>query len=262
MRLNGRVAIVTGSGSGIGRSIALAFAKEGANVVICDLKQEAATSVLKEVKEYCLNGIEVKADISKEDDVRRLVHAVIDKYGKIDILVNNAGINRPCLLEETTADIWNSVMNVNLKGVLLCSNMFAKIMIEQKSGNIISIASMAGHVPYSLGNIYSASKAGVIMLTRQMALEWGKYNIRANSISPGLIRTPATEKRYLDPAQYTKRVEIVPIRRIGTPEDIAKAAVFLASDDSAYITGQDIGVDGGLRQAVSQLIPGRESQHD
>ncbi len=260
MKLKDQIAIITGAGRGIGRSIAIAFAKEGANIVICDINEEDANSVLKEVKGHSVDGIIIKADISRGDEVKRLIDATVNKFKEINVLVNNAGIIHPSPLEETSEEIWDKVVNVNLKGVFLCSTMAGKVMIRQKKGNIISIASGAGHAPDPQGSAYSVTKSGVKMLMKQIAVEWGKYNIRANSISPGFIRTPLTERNYRDPEMLRRRIEIVPIKKIGSPEDIANLAVFLASDESSYITGEDIAVDGGFLQTVFQQLPKRASR--
>lgn len=259
MKLKDRVAIITGSGSGIGRSIALAFAREGAEVVVTDINQESCQEVLAEVKKYSPGSMTMKADVSRGDEVNKLVELTLDKYKKIDILVNNAGTGSVHFLEDTPEEEWDRIMSIDLKGVFLFSKMVGNVMIRQKRGNIINIASTSGHSPHPQGNAYSVAKAGVKMLTRLAALEWGGYNIRVNSISPGFVRTPGTEIVYSDPERYRKRAGVIPIKKIGTPEDIAKAALFLASDDSSYIHGADIVIDGGFLTTLYQQIPLRPS---
>lgn len=256
MKLKDQVAIVTGSSSGIGQSIALAFAKEGANVVITSRNKESCFKVLDSMKEaYGSDGLAIETDISKGEQIKALIHATMDKYGKIDILVNNAGTATVGPLEETTEDTWDRVMGVDLRGAFLCSMAAGKIMIKQQRGNIINIASTAAQEPMLQGNAYNIAKAGVRMLTRLIAVEWGKHNIRANCISPGFIRTPMTAKNYSNPEHYRKRVEIVPLKRIGTPEDVANLALFLASGESAYINGEEIVIDGGFLHTVFQQVP-------
>jgi NAD(P)-dependent dehydrogenase (short-subunit alcohol dehydrogenase family) len=259
MKLKDQTAIITGSGSGIGRSIALAFAREGADVVVTDIQEENCFKVLAEVAKYSANSLAMKVDVTKGGEIERLARATLDKYKKIDILVNNAGTGAAYNLEDTPEEDWDRIMGINLKGVFLCSQQVGKIMIQQKKGNIINIASISAHTPIPQGNAYSVTKAGVRMLTRLAALEWGKYNIRVNSISPGLIRTPLTENVYADPEQYRQRSELVPMKRIGTSEDVARLALFLASEDSSYIHGEDIVIDGGLLTTVYQQVPGRAS---
>jgi NAD(P)-dependent dehydrogenase (short-subunit alcohol dehydrogenase family) len=259
MKLKNQAAIITGSGSGIGRAIAIAFAREGADVVVADIHEENCFKVLAEVKKYSPNSLALKVDVSKGNEVEGLVRTTWEKYRKIDILVNNAGTGAPYNLEDTPEEDWDRIMGINLKGVFLSSQRAGKIMIQQKKGNIINIASISAHTPIPQGNAYSMAKAGVTMLTRLAALEWGKYNIRVNSISPGLIRTPLTENVYADPEQYKQRSELVPLKRIGTSEDVAKLALFLASEDSSYIHGEDIVIDGGLLTTVYQQVPGRAS---
>jgi NAD(P)-dependent dehydrogenase (short-subunit alcohol dehydrogenase family) len=257
MKLKDQVAIITGSGSGIGRAIAVAFARDGAQVVVTDINQEGCQEVLAEVKPYSPLSMMMKSDVSKGDEVKKLVEVTLDQYKKIDILVNNAGTGTVHFLEDTPEEDWDRIMNIDLKGVFLFSKLVGKVMIEQKHGNIINIASTSGHAPHIQGNAYSVAKAGVHMLTRLAALEWGTYNIRVNSISPGFVRTPGTEIVYGDPERYRKRAEVIPIQRIGTPEDIARLALFLASDDSAYIHGEDIVIDGGFLTTLYQQIPPR-----
>jgi NAD(P)-dependent dehydrogenase (short-subunit alcohol dehydrogenase family) len=259
MKLKNQAAIITGSGSGIGRAIAIAFAREGADVVLADIHEENCFKVLAEVNKYSAHSMAMKIDVSKGDEVEGLVRTTWEKYRKIDILVNNAGTGTAHNLEDVPEEDWDRIMGINLKGVFLCSQRVGKIMIRQKKGNIINISSISAHTPIPQGNAYSVAKTGVKMLTRLAALEWGKYNIRVNSISPGLIRTPLTENVYADPEQNRIRAELVPIRRIGSSEDVAQLALFLASEESSYIHGEDIVIDGGLLTTVYQQVPGRAS---
>jgi NAD(P)-dependent dehydrogenase (short-subunit alcohol dehydrogenase family) len=257
MKLKEKVAIVTGSGRGIGKAIASLFAKEGAHVIINDLDNNNCIEVLEEIKKYSPNSTAQQGDVSVGKDVEQIVNLAVKIYGKIDILVNNAGTGSICNLEDTTEEIWNRIIGVDLKGVFLCSSIAGKVMIEKKGGTIINIASNAAQAPIALGNAYSVAKAGVRMLTRLTALEWGKHNIRANSISPGFIRTPLTESAYADPEHARKRAELVPLKRIGTPEDVANLALFLASEESSYINGEDIVIDGGFLHTTYEQAPNK-----
>jgi len=259
MRLKGRVAIVTGAGKGIGRAIAVRFADEGALVVVNGRNVGNITMVVNEIMERGGQGVALSGDVSNLSEVKRIIKKTIEKFGRINILVNNAAIMASGPIEKIKEEDWDKVINTNLKGVFLFSQTVGREMIKARKGNIINIASIAGHQPYPLGGAYAASKSGVIIFTKQLAIEWAKYNIRANAISPGLIRTPLTESQYAHAETYEKRKTLIPLRRIGTPEDIAKVAVFLASDESSYITGQVLLVDGGLMETICQHIPGRPS---
>ena len=240
MKLKNKVAIVTGSSRGIGKAIALAFAREGANVVVNYVRSEdEAKEVVKGIEALNSTGIAIKADISESKDVENMVNKVIEKFGRIDVLVNNAGIGAH-LLKGSDIEKWDKIMDVNLKGVFLCSQAVAKVMLKQKSGNIINISSIAGIEPGLSSLYYSISKAGVIMLTKCLALELAPY-VRVNSIAPGYVKTPMMTRALSE----EEIVKSIPLGRLGTPEDIANVAIFLASSDSDYITGQVIVVDGG-----------------
>ncbi|MEM3048249.1 MAG: 3-oxoacyl-ACP reductase family protein [Candidatus Bathyarchaeia archaeon] len=245
MRLQGKVALITGAGRGIGRAIALLFAQEGAKVAINYSKSEKeALSLVEEIRRLGGVAMTVKADVSKPDEVKNMVQKVLQEYGKIDILVNNAGIviSKPFL--ETTEEIWDRTIDINLKGTYLCSKEVAPLMLGQGKGKIINIASVSGLAQRSaLGNVpYAASKAGVIGLTRSLAVNLGPY-VNVNAICPGVIETDMTASL---PAEYTRmRVEETPLKRTGKPEEVAMAALFLASEDSDFITGEVITVAGG-----------------
>lgn len=257
MKLKEKVVIVTGAGRGIGKAIAVSFAKEGAHLVINDVDQNNCFQTLEEIKTYSPNSTAKVGNVSVGIDVKQIINHAMERYGKIDILVNNAGVASICPLEDTTEEIWDRLMGVDMNGPFLCSVMAGKEMIKRKGGVIINIASNSGQAPISLGNAYSVAKAGIIMLTRLMALEWGKYNIRVNSISPGFIRTPLTESAYADPEHARRRAEIVPLKRIGTPEDVANLALFLASEESSYIHGEDIVIDGGFLHTTYEQAPNK-----
>jgi NAD(P)-dependent dehydrogenase (short-subunit alcohol dehydrogenase family) len=258
MKLSSKSAIVTGAGSGIGRSIALTFSEHGANVVAADKDLASARETVSLITQSGRRAIAVEADVSKKPQVIGMKESALSKYGAIDVLVNNAGtMSPPCAIEELPEEDWDRVISVNLKGTFLCSQVIGKAMSVRGKGCIINIASTCGHGPYPMGGAYSPSKAAILVLTQQLALEYAKYNIRVNSISPGLIRTPLTERTYADKDVHDKRITLIPVHRIGGAEDIANVALFLASDDSSYVNATDILVDGGFLKVLQQLLPGR-----
>ncbi|MBI2831471.1 MAG: 3-oxoacyl-ACP reductase FabG [Chloroflexi bacterium] len=247
MRLDGKVAIVTGAGTGIGRAIAIALAKENTDVVINDIDLPLAESVAQEIKAMGHKALAVKADVSVSKEVNQMVEKTLEAFKRIDILVNNAGITKQMAIENETEDGWDKTMDVNLKSVFLCSQAAGKYMIKQRSGKIVNIASITGQrgVPGLVA--YAASKGGLLQLTRAWATEWARYNINVNSVSPSLTFTPNQQKRAeAHPDFYKDRVKAIPLRRPLRPEDSAAAVVFLASPEADNITGQDIVVDGGI----------------
>ena len=253
--LDGKVALVTGGGRGIGRAIALAFADAGAVVAISDLTLPDAKKVAEEIKAKGRKGLAVVSDISKIKDSKNLVEKTKMEFGQIDVLVNNAGdlpYYGPLIDAEEWA--WDITMNVNLRGPFLLSQLIARIMREQSGGSIINVSSISGVKVDSL-NIYAVSKAGLIMLTEIMAKEWGQHNIRANAIAPGMIKTRLSEFLWKKPDGSEKEPKGNPINRHGLPEDVAGAALFLASDASSYVTGETILVDGGSFVGPSPTFP-------
>ncbi len=257
MRLKDRVALVTGAGRGIGKAIALAYAREGAQVVINDVDRANAEAAAAEVGAIGPKALVVEADIGRAADIARLVDTAIKERGRIDIVVNNAMKIVPGKLEELPEEAWDTTMNIGLKGVFLLSQAAARHMIRQRSGAFVNIASVAGLFPYNWAGAYSVVKAGVIMLTKLMALEWAPYGIRANAITPGYIRTPGTEAMYADPEIYEGRRKGVPMGRVGSGEDVARVAVFLASDEAQYTSGSIVGADGGQAVGYFLSVPGR-----
>ncbi|HYB75273.1 MAG TPA: SDR family NAD(P)-dependent oxidoreductase [Candidatus Sulfotelmatobacter sp.] len=257
MRLQDRVALVTGAGRGIGKAIALAFAREGARVVINDVDRANAEAAAAEAGAAGPKALVVAADMARREDIGRLVDTVVRERGRIDIVVNNAMKIVPGKLEELPEEAWDTTMNIGLKGVFLLSQAAARHMIRQRSGAFVNIASVAGLFPYNWAGAYSVVKAGVIMLTKLMALEWAPYGIRANAITPGYIRTPGTEAMYADPEIYEGRRKGVPMGRVGDGEDVASLAVFLASDEARYTTGSVVGADGGQAVGYFLSVPGR-----
>lgn len=245
MKLKNKIAIVTGSRRGIGKSIALELAKEGAEVVVSDIDLKECQNVCDEIKKIGSDTIAVKCDVSKKRDVDAMVKKTIQKFKRIDILVNNAGVVLMKPFVQMTEKDWDFVLDINLKGVFLCTNAVAKQMVKQKGGKIISIASIAGEVGFMNTSAYCASKAGIINLTRELAMELSPHNINVNVVAPGVIATKMTEDMLKD--KKTKEVLLAntPLGRVGNPEEIGKAVIFLASNDSNFITGHTLVVDGG-----------------
>jgi len=241
MRLENKVALITGAGSGIGRAAALLFAKEGAAAAIVDITSKGGTETVEMIKGIDRDAIFVYADVSKALDVEKSIKSVVEKYGKLDILFNNAGVAQDCSVVEMSEDEWDRVINVNLKSVFLCSKYAIPHMIKQGEGIIINTASTLGLIAEPNCGAYCASKGGVIALTRALAVEYAPYNIRVNCICPGPTATPMILK---EPQQQVD-VSYVPLKRLGKPEEIAHAALFLASEESAYVTGSVLIVDGG-----------------
>jgi 3-oxoacyl-[acyl-carrier protein] reductase len=245
--LTNKVAIVTGSSRGIGRAIALSLARCGAKVVVNGhVNIKAAREVARAITSMGKEAIVILADVSKKSDVNRLVKLTLNEYAKIDILVNNAGIGIVCPVEELKEKDWDNIIDINLKGVFLCTKAVGKEMIKLKKGNIINIASMDGLVALPRRSVYCASKAGVIMLTKVLAIEWAKHNIRVNCVSPGYVKTDLVAKYIADGVLDAKKIERrCPIGRMALPDEIANVTTFLASEESSYITGANILVDGG-----------------
>ncbi|ABR31670.1 short-chain dehydrogenase [Thermosipho melanesiensis] len=242
MRLEGKVCIITGAGSGIGKAAALLFSQEGAKVIACDVVEEN----LKKLKEEDDRIDVFVLDVTNREAIQNMVDNVVEKYGRIDVLVNNAGITRDALLLKMKEEDWDAVINVNLKGVFNMTQAIAPIMLKQGKGSIINTSSVVG----VYGNIgqtnYSATKAGIIGMTKTWAKELARKGaqIRVNAVAPGFIKTPMTEKV---PERIINALnEKIPLKRMGEAEEVARVYLFLASDESSYITGQVIGVDGGL----------------
>ncbi|MFC1956213.1 SDR family NAD(P)-dependent oxidoreductase [Chloroflexota bacterium] len=245
--LTGKRAIVTGGKRGIGRAIALAFAKAGADVAICSrtIEDNELQSVAEEIQKLGQRSLALQTDVSRKTDVDNLVRRVADEFGGIDILVNNAGVAFYTPLMDTPQHDWDKVIDINLKGCFFCSQAVGKIMMAQRRGSIINISSSLGMQPLKNSGAYSITKTGINMLTRALALELGSYNIRANAIAPGLIQTEMTRKLWSDKATLRQREAATPLGRIGEVNDIIGVVLLLASDASSYITGQVILVDGG-----------------
>ena len=244
MRLQGKTAIVTGAGQGIGRTIAVMFGAEGANVVIADFVAEYGEQTAGIIRDAGGHALFVKVDITKTDEVKKMVQEALDHFGRIDILVNNAGIFRPGTGFDFTEADWDKNMNVNLKGGCFCTREASGIMLKQKKGKVINIASICGMAERSaIGNLpYTVSKAGVIGMTRSLAVILGPH-INVNAIAPGFIDAGQGK---LEPAEYKEKARLeAPLKRLGSAEDIGHAAIFLASDESDFITGEILTVSGG-----------------
>jgi NAD(P)-dependent dehydrogenase (short-subunit alcohol dehydrogenase family) len=256
-RLGGKAAIVTGSGGGIGRATALAFAREGADVAVADIQGANAEKVAAEVRSLGRPALGLAVDVTQRPQVERMVRETVAAFGKLDILVNNAMRLMPGRLEELSDEAWDTVVAIGLKGYFLCGQVAGREMIKRRSGVIINIASIGGLRPYPLTGAYSPVKAAQIMLAKCFAMEWAQHGIRGVAISPGQVWTPMTDALYSDPAILQGRSEIVPLKRIASPEEIAAAAVFLASDEARYVTAANLVVDGGHIESKFTHVPGR-----
>ncbi|MFA4888452.1 MAG: 3-oxoacyl-[acyl-carrier-protein] reductase [Candidatus Omnitrophota bacterium] len=244
MRLKDKVALVTGGARGIGRDIALLFAKEGADVVVGDINLPEAEITCLEIEALGRKTLALQLDVTSFVKTTEVINKILDKFTKIDILVNNAGITKDGLLLRMSEEDWDAVIAVNLKGAFNCTKAASKVMIKQRSGKIVNIASIIGIIGnYGQAN-YSASKAGIIALTKTAAKELAARNINVNAVAPGFIQTDMTAKLPEEVKQKMKQA--IPLGKFGSPLDVASVCVFLASEDSSYITGQTIIVDGGM----------------
>ena len=245
MQLKGKTALVTGSGRGLGKSIALKLAKMGANIVLNDIESsDSVDATAEEFKAAGYNVAVTKGDVRSEEDVKKMVKTAVDSFGSLDILINNAGITKDKPMLMMSGEDWDAVLDINLKGAFLCTKAAAKVMIKQKSGKIVNIASVAGQYGNPGQANYSASKAGLIGLTKTTAKELAPRGITCNAVAPGLIESKMTEVLPEEIKQnYLKNIAL---GRFGTPEDVANVVGFLASEDSNYVTGQIIDIDGGL----------------
>jgi NAD(P)-dependent dehydrogenase (short-subunit alcohol dehydrogenase family) len=252
-KLDGKVALITGAGSGIGRASAILFAQEGAKVAVADYVPAGGQETVKMIKDSGGEAVFIEADVSKTADVQRMVNATVEAYGRIDILFNNAGINGPLVrTAEASEEDWDRIININLKGVFLASKYSIPVMLSGGGGAIVNTASIAGFMASPYDAAYSASKGGVIQLTKSIALEYAHQNIRVNCICPGVIETPMAEMEILPERAY-----YIPQKRKGQPEDIARAALYLASEDSSYVTAASLVVDGGWTAQVTVPLKGK-----
>jgi NAD(P)-dependent dehydrogenase (short-subunit alcohol dehydrogenase family) len=243
--LTDKIAIVTGGGSGIGRRVAMAFSEFGAKLLIADIDQKAADLVLSEIKSKGGEAIAIRMDVTHPDEVHEMAHTAANTFGRIDILFNNAGISIRGPAESFSLEDWNKVIAVDLTGMFICAQAVGKVMIKQGRGKIINTASVSAKLGHPGNLAYSAAKHGVVGMSRVMAVEWGKYGVNVNCIGPGVIKTPMTMKAFSDSEKYQELVRRVPLGRLGEPDDLIGAAVFLASEASNYVTGQTIYIEGG-----------------
>jgi glucose 1-dehydrogenase len=254
-KLYSQTALVTGANSGIGAAVAIALGKAGATVIVnYVVDPEAANTIVEKIRSYGSEALAIQADVSKEDQVISMFQQAIQKFGTIDILVNNAGLQRDAAFHEMTLEQWQLVIDVNLTGQFLCAREAIKEFLKRgivpersvACGKIICMSSVHQVIPWSGHANYASSKGGINMLMQTIAQEYGRQKIRVNSICPGAIKTPINTAVWQTPEAYNRLMELIPYDRIGTPEDIGKLAVFLASDDSDYITGASIFIDGGM----------------
>ncbi|MES0491086.1 MAG: 3-oxoacyl-ACP reductase FabG [Leptospirales bacterium] len=241
--IEGKVAVITGSGRGIGKGIAEKLASHGAHVVISDIDMQTAEATAEEIAKTGVETLAVSCDVSNEEDVKNMFAKTFEKWGKVDILINNAGINKDGLFIRMKPDAWKKVIDVNLTGMFYCTQAAANIMRKQRSGTIVCISSIAANGNPGQAN-YSASKAGVIGMANTLAKELAPFGIRVNCVSPGFIDTPMTQA--IPEKHKVRIIESIPLNRAGKPEDIAKAVLFLTSDMAEYITGHVLNINGGI----------------
>lgn len=253
--LAGAVCVVTGAGGGLGGAIALALARAGGRIALLDVSVAAAEGSLEQVRRAGADGAVFACDVSDPASVARAAEASAARFGPCRVLVNNAALLRPGALDTLTPGEWNAVLSVNLTGYFLCAQSYAQQMRTHGGGAMVHIASIAATHAQGFSGAYSVSKAGIVMLSRQIALEWGPQGIRSNVVSPGLVLTPMSRSFYDDPELKHRREQAVPLGRIGQPDDIADAVAFLASGRARYVTGEEITVDGGFTRGLMSLIP-------
>ena len=244
MKLKDKVAVITGGACGIGKEIAIMLAKQGANCVLCDVNEQALSDSAKELEGFGVQALPITLDVSNLQVCEQMVNKVIDKFQKIDILINNAGITRDGLLMRMSENDWDAVISVNLKGTFNCTKTVVKGMIKKRYGRIINIASIIGLMGNAGQANYAASKAGIIGFTKSVAREVASRNVTVNAIAPGFIDTKMTQ--VLTDDVKNAMLKQIPMARLGLPEDVAKLVLFLSGDDSSYITGQVVQINGGM----------------
>ena len=246
MRVAGKVALISGGARGIGGASARLLAREGAAVVIGDLLEEDGRKTEAQINEAGGRALFVPMDVTSEDDWRRAVYAAVTSYGKLDILVNNAGISGRFTVEDTTVELWDRVMSINAKGVFLGAKLAIPVMRQAGGGSIINISSIYGLVGSDSGASYHASKGAVRIFTKSAAIQYAKDGIRVNSVHPGFVERPLTESYHAEPGIREARLAATPMGRMGLPEDIAAGILYLASDESSFVTGSELVIDGGM----------------
>lgn len=249
--LQEKTVVITGAGGGIGQALSQAFAEQGARVVLLDRDTDRADPLARSLGG---GAFALACDLADPESVAQAA-AAVEAQGGADVLVNSAAILRPGGLADVATADWSAMLAVNLTGYLTAAQAFGRGMRERGRGALVHVASIAGSQPQPLSGAYSASKAATVMMSRQLAAEWGPQGVRSNCISPGLVLTPMSQAFYADPQVKARREAMVPLGRIAAPQDMADAALFLASDRASYITGQDVVVDGGLSQTLMGLVP-------
>ncbi len=244
MALNGKVAVVTGAAQGIGKTITLLLAEKGASLVLCDINLEAAEEAAREIEERVGKCLVLKSDVSNFQDAEKIIKQAVERFGSIDILINNAGITKDNVLLRMKEEQWDQVMAVNLKGTFNFTKASIKVMLRKRNGRVVNIASITGMMGNAGQANYSASKAGVIGFTKAVAREYADRGITVNAVAPGFIATAMTDA--IPEKEKEELIKQIPMKKLGTPEDVANAVYFLASDEASYITGHVIGVNGGL----------------
>jgi NAD(P)-dependent dehydrogenase (short-subunit alcohol dehydrogenase family) len=253
--IGGRVCVVSGAGGGIGRTIARGLAEVGGRIAIIDRDAETGEGTAAMIRASGGEAFAVACDITDPRSVEAARTMIEDRLGACEVLVNNAALVRNGALADLALADWNAVLNVNLTGFFICSQIFGRAMMARRGGSIIHVASLSGSLPQPTSGAYSVSKAGVLMLSKNLALEWGEKGVRSNVVSPAMVMTPMSEMIYRDPVVKAKREGVVPVRRIGETKDIADAICYLASDRSSYVSGQEIIVDGGWSVGMLAMVP-------
>ncbi len=255
LQLAGKVCVVSGAASGIGAAVAQGLASVGARVALLDTKVADAQALAEGLRRSGAQALAVACNIADAGQVENAARKVQDELGPCEVLVNNAGLLRPGGLGEVSLEDWNFVLSVNLTGYLLCARAFSQSMRQAGAGSIVNVASISGLFPQSSSGAYSASKAGVLAVSRQLAVEWGPLGVRSNAICPGMIRTALSARFYEEPGFEARRAAVTASRRIGEPDDIANVAMFLASPRSSYVNGAELLVDGGMANMLMDMVP-------
>jgi NAD(P)-dependent dehydrogenase (short-subunit alcohol dehydrogenase family) len=255
LALAGKVCVVTGASRGLGATVATALAAQGCRLLLLDIDQQALEAIAADLRSTGVDVRSMLCDVTNPDSIDAAAQVGQASFGAVDVLVNNAGILRPGAMADLSLSDWNLLLQVNLTGYFLCAQRFGQAMRQNGTGSIINISSISGSIPQPFSGAYSVSKAGLQMLSRVLAIEWGEFGVRSNVVAPAMMITPLTEGLYRDPAVAERRRSAIPLRRIGVPNDLASAVLFLASERSSYITGEEVLVDGGWSQNLLALVP-------